>query len=142
MADALNSRLNDDQTKSLAATDAKQLLQQFVEGDWLAVPEAGYYAIGPRCLLELRQFIEGEYADFVVDCTLCADVVFNGETCVNAQCDTKLHHHCARTWFHGKTRKCPSCTNPWQEVPAGWEDTEPVVVPPPRTFHPNALLVD
>lgn len=142
MADALNARLEDDQTKSLAATDAKDLLQAFIEDNWLSSPEDGYVAIGPRCLLELRQFIEGEYEDCIVECTLCADIVFKGETCVNAQCPAKLHHHCARTWFHGKARKCPACTNPWQEVPPGWEDTEPVVDPPPRTFHPNAVALD
>ena len=143
LGDALNTRLADDQIKTVIdAVTANLLIQRFTKEHWLAMPEAGYVAIGPRCLLELRQFIEGEYEEYISECQICSDIVFNGETCVNAQCSAKLHHHCAKQWFRGKPRKCISCTNPWQEVPPGWEDTEPVPVPQPRTFHPDALLVD
>jgi hypothetical protein len=71
---------------------------------------------------------------------VCQDLVFEGEACNNARCSAKLHHHCARKWFHGKVRKCMACTTAWPDAPAGWEDNEPL--PAPRQFHPNALEVD
>lgn len=140
LANAINARLDDPKTKALTAREAETLIARFVDDKWLSIPERGHLAIGPRCLLELRQYIEGEYANYITECTVCTDIVFKGESCLNNACTIKLHHHCARRWFHGKARKCPSCTNPWPEAPPGWEDNEPL--PPPRQFHPNAVAVD
>lgn len=140
VGEILNARLEEDQTKSLAVHDGTQLIEALVAEHWLSEPQKGVLSIGPRCLLELKQFIEEEYADHIMECTVCSDLVFKGESCVNALCTSKLHHHCARQWFHGRPRKCPTCTNAWPPAPKGWEDTEPL--PPPRQFHPDALNVD
>jgi hypothetical protein len=137
---ALDARLAEDQTKSISAPDANELIRALVQEHWLSSPEEGFVSIGPRCLLELKQYIENEYADHITECTVCSDLVFKGESCVNALCTIKLHHHCARTWFHGRARKCPTCTNDWPPAPRGWEDNEPL--PAPRHFRPNAVPLD
>lgn len=129
-----------DTKKKMREDDATALLERLCREKWLSAPQDDILSIGPRSLLELRQYIEGEYEEHIAECTMCSDVVFKGETCVNAACPTKMHHHCARTWFRGKPRKCVTCTNPWQDAPPGWEDTEPL--PPARVFHPNAVALD
>lgn len=45
-------------------------------------------------------------------------MILQGQSCEAPDCNTRLHNHCAKSWFNrpGEPRKCPDCGADW---PAG-----------------------
>lgn len=98
-------------TKS--ATEA--LLSRLVKHGWMNRSVNGAYTLSIRSLTELDALIREEYADALVDCHACKEIITRGQRCSNSSCDAALHHHCATRAMARRTQ-CPKCDAEWSRT--------------------------
>ncbi|XP_046863797.1 non-structural maintenance of chromosomes element 1 homolog [Xenia sp. Carnegie-2017] len=100
-----------DLPKSISVSNAENLLDMWVKDKWLS-KSSGSYWLGPRAYLELQPYLKRIYHDYIVDCSICMNIVLRGQNCV--ACDVKIHHHCAAKYFYQRIlKKCPGCQIEW-----------------------------
>ncbi|ETW85789.1 hypothetical protein HETIRDRAFT_457498, partial [Heterobasidion irregulare TC 32-1] len=97
---------------SMTKTQAEIVLASFVAKGWLNKSPRGRYSLSTRTLLELQPYIRSTYADEVVECTVCFEIVTRGIGCFTANCKARLHDHCFANYRNSK-HKCPACTADW-----------------------------
>ncbi|KAF1837078.1 hypothetical protein BDW02DRAFT_628317 [Decorospora gaudefroyi] len=107
---------------SLAEADA--VLTALVTSSFFQFSSAGYYALAPRALIELRAYLketynegaheneEGREVVRIRDCEGCREIVTVGVRCNNRECGVRWHDACVSSYFRGRkegARKCPRC---------------------------------
>ncbi|CAG8581352.1 15886_t:CDS:2, partial [Acaulospora morrowiae] len=101
---------------TITKNTAENLLQRFVDDKWLILSQGGRYSLSQRTILELQVYLKEEFEDNLIECTLCYDIVTQGQRCDVQQCKSRLHHHCARRYFSSQNEKiCPTCKIPWKD---------------------------
>ncbi|XP_052258000.1 non-structural maintenance of chromosomes element 1 homolog isoform X2 [Dreissena polymorpha] len=102
--------------KKMSKTDANQLLDRFEREKWIGKSKEGRMYLGIRGVMEMEQYIFEMFEDFAVRCNMCKKLCIQGARCMNGECETRMHFHCAQRVFRGKSEKrCPECRGPWQE---------------------------
>lgn len=97
---------------SMTKTQAEIVLASFVAKGWLNKSLRGRYSLSTRTLLELQPYIKSTYADEVIECTVCFEIVTRGIGCFTANCKARLHDHCFTNYRKNK-HKCPTCNADW-----------------------------
>ncbi|XP_074662190.1 non-structural maintenance of chromosomes element 1 homolog [Tubulanus polymorphus] len=106
--------------KKVSKTHAEEFLHDLEKNKWITITD-GEISLDTRSLLELDQYMKTQFEDHVVICTMCKRICLQGQAC--AQCDVKLHIHCAATYFARNANAnacCPEkrCKAPWiHEIP-------------------------
>ncbi|RIB25033.1 Nse1 non-SMC component of SMC5-6 complex-domain-containing protein [Gigaspora rosea] len=99
----------------LSKSAAETLLQRFVDDKWLVQSQSGKYSMSQRTILELQAYLKDEFEDYLIECTLCYDIVTKGQRCDVLECKSRFHHHCARRYFSSQNEKvCPACKITWK----------------------------
>ena len=109
--DVLN--LADAIAPKISKTEAKRILDQFVEEQWFYLNN-GMVTLSPRTILELENYITEEFKDFIYICKICNMMVFHGMSCSN--CSERMHNFCAERYFlrvNQDVGKCLTCGSPW-----------------------------
>ncbi|KAF8970774.1 hypothetical protein BGZ46_010387 [Entomortierella lignicola] len=109
-------RLKNKENKPLSLTkrEAEILLDRFVADKWFIKSRAGAYSLSMRSLLELQNFLKETYGDQIQECTLCMEIITKGQRCSVAACPSRLHQHCAATYFRNMNNpKCAMCHTAW-----------------------------
>ncbi|KAG0007048.1 hypothetical protein BGZ65_010674 [Modicella reniformis] len=109
-------KLKNKENKSISITkrDAEALLDRFVADKWFIRSAAGAYSLSMRSLLELQTYLKETYGDQIQECTLCMEIITKGQRCMVAACSTRLHHHCAASYFKNMHNAvCPTCHSAW-----------------------------
>ncbi|ORY06817.1 hypothetical protein K493DRAFT_202866, partial [Basidiobolus meristosporus CBS 931.73] len=94
---------------------AEQLLDRFVEDKWFSKTSNGRYYLTQRSILELQTYLKEEFEEYILECTLCMDIVTRGERCQVGSCSGRLHLHCAERYFSARPDRkvCPLCSTAW-----------------------------
>ncbi|XP_033112420.1 non-structural maintenance of chromosomes element 1 homolog [Anneissia japonica] len=109
--DCLNITLPN--SNKMSKKDAQIVLDKFVADKWLQVNQ-GQISLTPRSMLELKRYLRDIYPDDITDCNICRDIVLKGNSCNNGNCTVRLHFHCCRDYFHGRSNaNCPGCATKW-----------------------------
>ncbi|CAG8722183.1 4646_t:CDS:2 [Dentiscutata erythropus] len=99
----------------LSKSAAEILLQRFVDDKWLVQSQSGKYSMSQRTILELQAYLKDEFEEYLIECTLCYDIVTKGQRCDVLECKSRFHHHCARRFFSSQNEKvCPACKIAWK----------------------------
>ncbi|KAM4697770.1 non-structural maintenance of chromosomes element 1 homolog [Rhinophrynus dorsalis] len=104
------------QTKKMRKKDVEQLLQSFVQDNWL-IERDGEYTLHTRCIMEMEHYIQNTYQDLVKVCNICHIVAIQSQMCDT--CGIQMHLPCAGTYFKGQAEPhCPNCNELWpHEIP-------------------------
>ncbi|ORZ27524.1 DNA repair protein Nse1 [Lobosporangium transversale] len=98
----------------LTKRDAEALLDRFVADKWFIKSAAGAYSLSMRSLLELQTYLKETYGEQIQECTLCMEIITKGQRCSVAACSSRLHQHCASTYFRNMNNPvCPTCHSAW-----------------------------
>ncbi|KAG7092331.1 hypothetical protein E1B28_008692 [Marasmius oreades] len=103
---ALKGKIN------MTKTQAENVLASFVAKGWLLRSKRGRYSLSPRTLLELYPYIRGTYADELLECTICHEVLTKGIACHTRNCTIRMHYHCFKA-FRRRNGACPQCKVDW-----------------------------
>lgn len=122
--------------KKMTKQEAEFLLERLQTERWVLQKE-GKVSLSVRSILELNQYIQQVYPDYVKVCNMCNLICLKGEAC--EECGVKLHHHCAVRYFRDR-RDNPRC--PDQDCGAVWphpvtEANTGQAAPPPTTDRPS-----
>ncbi|KAF9388568.1 hypothetical protein CPB97_000786 [Podila verticillata] len=99
---------------TLSKKDADTLLDRYIADKWFIKSKAGALSLSMRSLLELQTYLKETYGEQMQECTLCMEIITKGQRCATSACASRLHHHCARTYFQNMNNPaCPTCNNPW-----------------------------
>ncbi|CAG8518235.1 5933_t:CDS:2, partial [Paraglomus brasilianum] len=80
----------------ITKTATEALLQKFVDDKWLIRSSSGRYSMSARAILELQSLLKEEFEDYILECTLCYEIVTKGQRCKTTKCKARFHHHCAQ----------------------------------------------
>ncbi|CAK9785351.1 hypothetical protein CC85DRAFT_284575 [Cutaneotrichosporon oleaginosum] len=103
--------LNGQMTQSAA----QALLKALVARGWLATSERGRYSLAPRAMLELADYLRGEYDDYVRVCRRCNRIVMTGVACAHQACEAHYHGYCYDMVLERRTA-CLECKTSFEEV--------------------------
>ncbi|KAK7100948.1 non-structural maintenance of chromosomes element 1 homolog [Littorina saxatilis] len=113
--------------KKMTRQDAEILLERLENDRWVLMKE-GVVSLSVRSILELNQYIQQVYPDFVKNCNICKLICLKGQAC--DECGVKIHNHCATRYFRDQDR-CPDpdCSAVWtrpapENDEAGHEPTQ------------------
>lgn len=117
----------EDKVITMTKREAEALLDRFVADKWFIRSAAGAYSLSMRALLELQTYLREEFGDLIQECTLCMEIITKGQRCTVAACSSRLHHHCAATYFRSMANPvCPTCHGAWSgETLIGLPDRTP-----------------
>ncbi|XP_053132473.1 non-structural maintenance of chromosomes element 1 homolog isoform X2 [Hemicordylus capensis] len=103
--------------KKMKKREAEQVLQNLVQDQWLSEKE-GEYALHPRCILELEQYILRHYPGTARKCHICHSLSVQSQVCET--CGIGMHLPCSAKYFQAQTApRCPQCKQFWpHRIPA------------------------
>lgn len=101
---------------NIAKSQVEVVLSTFVARGWLVKSKSGRYSLSPRSLLELRPYLQSNYPERVLLCSLCGEILTIGVACVHEGCNCKMHPSCFKKYT--KIRKngtllCKICEQNW-----------------------------
>ncbi|KAL5372079.1 hypothetical protein PMIN06_010686 [Paraphaeosphaeria minitans] len=114
--------------KSIGHAESQRVLQTLVAQGFFQLSPSHYYALAPRGLLELRNYLKETYNEMpaddeddeptirVRDCEGCQEIVTIGLRCDDRDCGVRWHGPCAHRFFArqaGTARRCPKCRTGW-----------------------------
>ncbi|XP_006011582.1 non-structural maintenance of chromosomes element 1 homolog isoform X1 [Latimeria chalumnae] len=104
------------QTKKMKKKEVEQVLQGFVQENWLC-EKNGEYTLSTRCIMEMEQYIRNVYQDCVRMCNICHNIAIQSQMCES--CGIKIHLPCVARYFRGRMDpRCPQCNDFWpHEIP-------------------------
>ncbi|KAG6818180.1 hypothetical protein H0H87_000085 [Tephrocybe sp. NHM501043] len=97
---------------NMTKTQAEVVLGSFVAKGWLVRSKRGRYSLSTRSLLELLPYLKSTFADELLECTICMEILTRGVACPTNNCKTRLHYHCFTT-YRRRQNSCPSCKVEW-----------------------------
>ncbi|KAJ7774760.1 Nse1 non-SMC component of SMC5-6 complex-domain-containing protein [Mycena metata] len=103
---------------NMSKTQTEIVLASFVAKGWLLKSKRGRYSLSTRALLELKPYLESTYADEVLECTICSDIITKGVACPQENCQVGMHYSCF-TKYTRTRHQCTSCTKDWPADPDG-----------------------
>ncbi|KAF5315920.1 hypothetical protein D9611_004625 [Ephemerocybe angulata] len=111
---------------NMTKAQAETLLSTFVAKGWLTKSKRGRYALAVRSTLELLPYLQSNYAEEFLECTICHMFMTRGIACINTRCNIRMHHHCAARYMKLRNgNACPTCTTAWPSaeelIPVGEE---------------------
>ncbi|EIW66484.1 hypothetical protein M231_03019 [Tremella mesenterica] len=98
---------------SLTRSAAEAVLRALVSRGWLAKSNRGRYSLAPRAMLELENYLRGEY-DGLHNCGRCKKLMLTGVACTNPKCNTHIHGFCHEALLRTRPQ-CPACKIPFAE---------------------------
>ncbi|KAJ7046719.1 Nse1 non-SMC component of SMC5-6 complex-domain-containing protein [Mycena alexandri] len=103
---------------NMSKTQTEIVLASFVAKGWLLKSKRGRYSLSTRALLELKPYLESTYAEEVLECTICSDIITKGVACPQENCQVGMHYSCFTKYIRTR-RQCTSCTKDWPADPDG-----------------------
>lgn len=104
--------------KKMGKEDAQNFFNKLEKEKWIHTGEDGKIVLSGRTIVELDQYLQEMYPDFINKCYLCDKICLMSETCAN--CGIKLHVRCSRNFFERSQQDkcCPArdCGAPWGQV--------------------------
>ena len=76
----------------------------------------GRYSLSARSLLELQAYLKTTYAEDLLECTICLELLTKGVGCPTNACKVWMHAHC-HDKYKKRGSKCPSCQADWAAAP-------------------------
>ncbi|VDB82804.1 unnamed protein product [Peniophora sp. CBMAI 1063] len=95
---------------------AETVLASFVARGWLVKSRKGRYSLSARSLLELQAYLKTTYAEDLLECTICLELLTKGVGCPTQACKVWMHAHCYDK-YKKRSSKCPSCQADWSTAP-------------------------
>ncbi|KAJ2798460.1 hypothetical protein H4R20_004813 [Coemansia guatemalensis] len=94
---------------SFSRREAQDLVMLFCRDGWLAIDDGRWVTIGQRACIELQQYLEDAYPEFVRTCGLCKQMATTGLMC--GGCGAFAHPYCVdRLKFNATgAPSCPEC---------------------------------
>ncbi|KAJ2078446.1 hypothetical protein H4R24_004469 [Coemansia sp. RSA 988] len=77
---------------SFSRREAQDLVMLFCRDGWLAIDDGRWVTIGQRACIELQQYLEDAYPEFVRTCGLCKEMATTGLMC--GGCGAFVHPYC------------------------------------------------
>ncbi|KZV71875.1 hypothetical protein PENSPDRAFT_382524 [Peniophora sp. CONT] len=101
---------------SMTKAAAETVLSSFVARGWLLKSRKGRFSLSSRSLLELQAYLKTTYADDLLECTICLELLTKGVGCPTHACKVWVHEHCYEK-YKKRSSKCPSCQSDWAGAP-------------------------
>jgi len=90
---------------------------------WLLKSQRGRYSLSTRTLLELYKYLKETFGEeYILECTICMEIITRGVACHTPNCKTRMHYHCFKR-FRRQASACPSCKHDWPQD----ADSKPLV---------------
>ncbi|XP_067128366.1 non-structural maintenance of chromosomes element 1 homolog [Centruroides vittatus] len=95
----------------ISKKEAEDLIERLVADKFLSKND-GIISLSVRSMIELDPYFREVYEENIKICLMCKQIVLQGQIC--ADCDAKLHSHCATRYFRNKNElKCLNCGSQW-----------------------------
>ncbi|KXN85456.1 hypothetical protein AN958_11260 [Leucoagaricus sp. SymC.cos] len=101
---------------NITKSQAEIVLSTFVARGWLVKSKSGRYSLSPRSLMELRPYLQTNYAEHVLTCSMCEEILTTGIACAHEGCKCKMHPYCFKRYSRVRangTLQCKECEQDW-----------------------------
>ncbi|KAF9453211.1 hypothetical protein P691DRAFT_695193, partial [Macrolepiota fuliginosa MF-IS2] len=101
---------------NITKSQAEAVLTTFVARGWLVKSKDGRYSLSGRSLLELQPYLQTNYADQIITCSLCEEILTTGIACSHEDCKCRMHPHCFKRYSRARTNgplPCKNCSKEW-----------------------------
>ncbi|KPI43892.1 Non-structural maintenance of chromosomes element-like protein [Cyphellophora attinorum] len=115
--------------KKLTGNEVEDLVRNLELEGWLEKSDAGFYALSPRALMELKGWLAETYNDVdeedmdeeeaasrrkIKSCHACKEIITTGQRCARRECPFRLHDICIQNFFRTqRSQVCPLCQTAW-----------------------------
>lgn len=109
--------------RGLKHSEVEDVMANLIDGGWLEKSRHNFYTMTPRCLMELRPWLQETFNDPdaepnewqpIKTCEACKELLTVGMRCADPDCVFRIHDACQDAFWRTRgDQNCPKCSRQW-----------------------------